>query len=89
MEWRSPYLEYMKKIRQEVTLYRFPPSKKIIDLHLTEVFVSRTNESIDSLSSGVLEHIDKFSKAAYVCDGSASAAIARSRYGCAGKFFFQ
>ena len=77
-------MEYMTRVRCEVGMILFPPTKKLVDIHLKGFFIEKVNEAISILHQPTLKPILKLERAKYVCDGKASQAIACTKLSCAG-----
>ena len=84
LRWRSPYLDYILKIRNRLGLYDLPLESSRLLRFTNEHFVSMTNFSLSGLALPWLEQSVKLSRQSYTCEGVASTTLAMFRYDAAG-----
>merc|ERR1712105_189462 len=60
LKWKSPYLEYIYRIRQEVNMLVMPSSKSMISLLLNNHFANMVNKSLASMDLPAVSMITRF-----------------------------
>ena len=82
--WYSSYLSYILRLRSEVDLLDFMPSKRVVQLHLDGHFLRVTNDVVSRLSQPALRPQRSWPGAGYVCESDEAATIAKIKVACAG-----
>ena len=82
--WSSPYVEYICKLRGELSLYDPSPNRNYLQQHLNLYFLNRINEDILSKSLPCIETLTGFRKERYVYSHKYMSTIASFRLANAG-----
>ena len=82
--WGSRYLAYILRVRMEVEMVQFMPTKKAVGLHLDGHFIRVTNEAVSCLNLPSLRPSRKWTQARYVCETKEASTIAKVKLACAG-----
>ena len=82
--WRSPYMEYLFKIRTEMGLYEIPLKTRELNESIDSFFVSKLNLRLAGLSVPWVRPVTKLTRLSYTREGVASETIAKFRYDSAG-----
>ena len=68
--WKSPYIEYIYKIRAQVGMITFPPTEKLVEEIVGSYSIDRSNDTILSLVSvRKLEQVCELSRAKSAREG--------------------
>ena len=65
-QWKSPYIEYICKLRSKLGLQDEPPTMRYLKRHVTRWALDRANDSISSLNLPFVEPLTAFKRAEYV-----------------------
>ena len=65
-QWKSPYIEYICKLRSKLGLQDEPPTMRYLKRHVTRWALDRANDSISSLNLPFVESLTAFKRAEYV-----------------------
>ena len=84
LQWKSPYLDYILKIRREMGLMELPMAVPRLLRFTSNYFVTLTNSTLSGLSLPWLEPVKRFVRQSYTCEGVASKTLAMFRYEAAG-----
>ena len=82
--WHSSYLAYILRLRSEVGMLDFMPSKRVVQLHLDGHFLRVTNDVVSRLSQPALRPQRSWPGAGYVCESDEASTIAKIKVACAG-----
>ena len=82
--WSSPYVDYICKLRGEVSLYDPSPSRNYLEQHLNQWFLNRINDQILSKSLPCIEPLTCFRKERYAYSHKYMGSIASFRLSNAG-----
>ena len=82
--WESRYLAYILRIRMEVGMEQFMPTKKAVQLHLLGHFMAVTNDAVSCLNLPALRPQRYWRMARYVSESRAASIIARVKVANAG-----
>ena len=83
-KWNSPYLTYIRDIRNLMGIHELPMREKVLVSCINEFFVKDTNNRLALHELPWLNPIKVFKMQSYVSEGKASACIAKFRYDVAG-----
>ena len=84
LRWKSPYLDYILKMRTKLGLYELPMMIPKLLRFTSTFFVSLTNTSLSGLSLPWLGQSERLVRQRYTCEGVASTTLAMFRYDAAG-----
>ena len=84
LRWRSPYLDYILKMRNKLGLFDLPLASSRLLSFTNEYFVRLTNFTHSGLALPWLGQTEKLARQSYTCEGVASATLAMFRYDAAG-----
>ena len=82
--WRSPYMEYLFRIRSEMGMYVIPLKTKDLTDFLDSYFVSKLNLRLTELRLPWVRPVVKLKRLSYTKEGVASETIAKFRFDSAG-----
>ena len=83
LQWKSPYLDYILKIRREMGLFELPMAVPRLLRFTSNYFVNLANNTLSGLALPWLEPVKKFVRQSYTCEGVASTTLAMFRYNAA------
>ena len=83
-DWNSPYMDYITRIRENLSLYQLPPTDRVLNLHLESWALEMTNRKLASLQLPCVNPIVRFGRELYVNESSASNSLSQFRMGSTG-----
>ena len=83
-QWPSPYLSYIREIRDRVGLHSPPPTEKYLVFHLTQWSLASINDVIEQHSLPYVQPLTSFTREAYAFDHHHLDTIAQFRLSNAG-----
>jgi hypothetical protein len=84
LSWRSPYMDYMFRVRTELGLYELPVNHTVLVKTISSHFVKQFNDKLSTLSLPWLRPIKVLKRLPYTKEGLSSETIAKFRYDSAG-----
>ena len=82
--WKSPYMNYIAKVRKKIGMLEMAPSLKYLSKHLESWAVQGVNDKLGKLSCVTILPMKKFSREVYVWEGEGTGIMAAFRLGSAG-----
>ena len=82
--WKSPYMNYIAKVRKKIGMLEMAPSLKYLSKHLESWAVQGVNDKLGKLSCVTILPLKKFSREVYVWEGEGTGIMAAFRLGSAG-----
>ena len=79
--WKSPYLSYIAKIRQELQLLYAVPTISFLKLHLNMWFLNKTDMEVSQLNLPCVAAMESFSRSSYVCEHDGCSTLACFKFG--------
>ena len=80
LSWRSPYLQYLNRIRMELGLFSLPMEPGKLERAVSSYFIGKLNADVGSLALPWIRPVKKLRRMRYTREGLASEAIAAFRY---------
>ena len=80
LEWNSPYIEHIRKIRVELGIWEFPMKVSKLVSCISSHFVKVSNDALETMSLPWLKPMKYLRRQIYVREGAGSSSLAQFRY---------